>query len=54
MRNFDRKLANIAPYPPAGKPFSLEGNIFYSIKLHPTHIFMWEYKHIGGDSTNTT
>lgn len=46
-RTFDRKLAHIASCTPTREPFALEGDIFNSMKLHPTHGFIREYKKMG-------
>lgn len=54
MRNFDRKLAHIVSCTLEGEPFALEGDIFHSMKLYPTHGFIWEYENMGGNSTNAT
>lgn len=52
-KNFDRKLANIMPRTPKYMPFSLDGDVFHSMKLHPTHEFTWKYETMGEGSTNT-
>lgn len=53
-RNFDRKLAHIEPCTPAREPFYIEGEIFHSMKLRPTHGFIWEYENMRVSLTNAT
>lgn len=44
-RNFDHQLANISPCAVVGSGFEFkEDVIYYSIKLHLMHVFMWEYE----------
>lgn len=46
--NFDKRFLNIWPCTPVGTRLSFQGDVYYSIKLHPTHRFMWENETIGG------
>ena len=45
--NFDKNLANIAPCTPARFAYIPLEDAFYSLKLHPTHEFMWDREIIG-------
>lgn len=40
-RYFDKNLANIAPCTPVGFSYMPLEEEFYSLRLHPTHGFMW-------------
>lgn len=46
-RHFDRNLANITPYSPAGFPYMPFDKAFYSLNLHPTHGFNWDREVMG-------
>lgn len=41
-RNFDKNLVYITPCAPAGFAYMPLEKAFYSLKLHPTHGFMWD------------
>lgn len=41
-RNFDKNLAHIASYNPAGFDFTLIDNALCSLYLHLTHGFQWD------------
>lgn len=40
-RNFDKNLDNISPCTPIGFAYIPLEEEFYSLKLHPTHGFIW-------------
>lgn len=44
---FDKMLANISPCFPARMGFSMQRDDLYSVKLHPTHGFMWDHEVMG-------
>ena len=45
-KNFDKKLANISPCQPAEDVYSDLNEAFVSLKLHETHGFIWDVKHL--------
>lgn len=45
--HFDKHLAHIAPYNPAGFKFMPADNTLYSLYLHLTHGFQWDMKVVG-------
>lgn len=49
--NFDRQLANISPCRPTGSDIDFKGvDVYYSMKMHPLHDFIWEYETISGNN----
>src|ERR1044072_6736340 len=42
QNQFDRKLANIAPCQPAEEMYANLNEAFVSLKLHETHVFVWD------------
>ena len=49
MRQFDKHLANIAPYDPNSFAFTPEDNAYYSLYLHPSNGFHWDCEVVGED-----
>jgi hypothetical protein len=43
-KNFDKQLANIAPCTSSDLGHENQENVFCSMKLHPTHGFIWEWE----------
>lgn len=52
-RNFDKNLATLTPCKPSGFAYMPLEEAFYSLKLHPTHGFMWD-KEITGERSYDT
>jgi hypothetical protein len=46
QQNFDKNLANIAPSYDRESAFEPSDNVIHSVKLHPTHGFIWEGEEI--------
>lgn len=48
-RNFDQRMVNISPCATARSSFDFKGgDVYYFIKLHPLHGYMWEHETIEG------
>lgn len=46
-KTFDKRITNISLYFPTGIGLSLQEDVFYSMRPHPTHGIMWEHEVIG-------
>ncbi|MCI15989.1 hypothetical protein A2U01_0037129 [Trifolium medium] len=44
--SFDKKLANISPCTEQGFAYAPADNVYHSVKLDPTHGFIWEREEI--------
>ncbi|WJX55947.1 hypothetical protein P8452_41659 [Trifolium repens] len=51
QQTFDKKLANIAPCYDRENAFTPSDNVIHSVKLHPTHGFIWEREEIDAVSS---
>ncbi|MCI28758.1 hypothetical protein A2U01_0049960, partial [Trifolium medium] len=48
--SFNKKLANIAPCTEQGFAYTNANNVYHSVKLDPTHGFIWEREEVDDGS----